>query len=85
MSRDWQQTIADYKYYALGGVYALATGFFFYRVRRQPYSQSMKIEQYESIFKATTLSTVLAGVGMNSGFDRYRNRDDRGDKIDKTH
>lgn len=81
LSDDFKATASAYKYHALAGIYVLATGFFFFRVHRQPYPQSMKFEQYESIFKATTLSSVLVGVGMGSGFHRYRaadKQDDRG-------
>ena len=80
---NWKTTLADYKYYALGGIYVLAMASFFSRVRRQPYSQSMKVEQYESIFKAATLSTVLVGVGIHSGFDRYWSRDGHSNEVDR--
>lgn len=54
------------RYYVLAGVYLLGTGAAFMRVSRQPYPRAMKLEQYETIFKATTLSTALVGIALSS-------------------
>lgn len=69
-----------YRYHALVTVYVLSTGFFFYRVNRQPYRNSVKWEQYESIFKATTLASVLVGIGMGGGLNKRRTWDSRYDR-----
>jgi len=53
------------RYYVLFGVYLLGTGAAFIRVSRQPYTRSMKLEQYETIFKSTTLGTTLVGIGLS--------------------
>lgn len=68
-----QHLLFQYKYHVLIGAYLAATSFFFYRVYRQPFSAMIKSEQYETIFKGTTLVTVVGGVAMSSaGRVRYR-------------
>ncbi|KAF2446899.1 hypothetical protein P171DRAFT_429844 [Karstenula rhodostoma CBS 690.94] len=52
-----------YRYPLLITAYACITGAAFLRVSRQPYSRSIKWEQYETIFKFTTLGAVLVGIG----------------------
>lgn len=44
--------------------YISLTSLFFYRISRQPFSRSIKLEHAESVFKATTLAAVLGGVGL---------------------
>ncbi|KAI1875974.1 uncharacterized protein JN550_001470 [Neoarthrinium moseri] len=62
-----------YKYHVLIGSYIALTSVFFWRVHRQPYSRSIKAEQYETIFKGTTLAAVVAGVAVSSsGREKYR-------------
>ncbi|KAL5387581.1 hypothetical protein DPSP01_003375 [Paraphaeosphaeria sporulosa] len=56
--------LTRYRYPILLIAYACITGAAFLRVARQPYSQSMKWEQYETIFKFTALGAVLGGIGM---------------------
>lgn len=75
-----KQTAIAYRYHALVAVYILSTSFFFYRVLRQPYRSSVKWEQYESIFKATTLASVLVGIGMGGGLNKRRTWDSRYDQ-----
>lgn len=53
-----------YRYPLLIGAYVVITGTAVFRVSRQPYGQSLKWEQYETIFKFTTLGVVLGGIGM---------------------
>lgn len=63
-SSSTQHTILKYRYPLLMTTYIAATSFFFYRISRQPFAQAIKWEQYESVFKATTLAAVLGGVGL---------------------
>ncbi|CAJ2508156.1 Uu.00g093420.m01.CDS01 [Anthostomella pinea] len=72
-----------YKYHLLIGSYLALTSLFFYRVHRRPFSTAIKSEQYETIFKGTTLAAVVGGVAMSSSgrakYRQYRGRpDDRG-------
>jgi len=53
-----------YRYEALFGAWLLVTGVTFRRIRRQPYSMRLKVEQYESIFKGTSLGAIVLGIGM---------------------
>jgi len=62
----------SYRYPLLVSTYLLVSGAFFFRIQRQPYTKSIKIEQCESIFKATTLAAVLVGVGMEGDINRRR-------------
>ena len=59
-----ESVLAKYRYEALFGVWLAVTGVTFLRISRQPYSTRLKIEQYESIFKGTSLSAVLIGLGI---------------------
>lgn len=54
-----------YRYHILTGVYAIMTGGAFLRIGRQPYSRAVKWEQYETVFKGTTLLAALAGLGLS--------------------
>lgn len=63
-----------YKYQILAASYITITSFFFYRISRQPFSRSMKTEQAESVFKATTLAAVIGGIGLG-GFGRASDSD----------
>ncbi|KAH8723723.1 hypothetical protein GQ44DRAFT_750779 [Phaeosphaeriaceae sp. PMI808] len=56
---------SKYKYELLFGAWMLVTGGIFLRIRKQPYSASLKTEQYESIFKGTSLGAVLLGLDTN--------------------
>ena len=53
-----------YRYEALFGAWLLVTGATFMRIKRQPYSMRLKVEQYESIFKGTSLGAIVLGIGM---------------------
>ncbi|KAH9871064.1 hypothetical protein J1614_006638 [Plenodomus biglobosus] len=59
-----ESALSKYRYEALFGAWLAVTGATFLRIRRSPYSTSLKIEQYESIFKGTSLSAVLIGIGI---------------------
>jgi hypothetical protein len=59
-----EHAVSKYRYELLFGAWLLVTGGVFARIRRQPYSTGLKIEQYESIFKGTSLGAVLLGIGM---------------------
>lgn len=70
---DLESSLTAYKYHLLAGVYALVTGGAMFRVYRQPYNRSMKIEP---IFKATTLGAVIVGIGLSGKINKARsNRD----------
>lgn len=56
----------------LVGTYIALTSTLFYRVSRSPLSTSRKWEQYETIFKGTTLAGVVAGIGLSGGLNRKR-------------
>lgn len=64
--------LVGYKYPLLCATYVLITGAAFARVRRQPYTQSIKMEQYESIFKGTTLAAVVVGAVISGGGNKPR-------------
>jgi hypothetical protein len=56
----------SYKYFVLFDAYACVSAAAFYGVHRQPYITAVKWEQYETIFKGTTLAAAIAGITMNS-------------------
>ncbi|KAI8966176.1 hypothetical protein F5Y11DRAFT_215083 [Daldinia sp. FL1419] len=61
------------RYYILVGAYLMATSYLFYHVHRQPFSRVIKSEQYETIFKGTSLVAVIGGIAMSSsGKAKYR-------------
>ncbi|KAF1850816.1 uncharacterized protein K460DRAFT_22441 [Cucurbitaria berberidis CBS 394.84] len=62
-----ESALSKYRYEAVFGVWLAVTGATFLRIARQPYSSGLKIEQYESIFKGTSLSAVLVGLGISPG------------------
>ena len=66
--------LSKYKYRLLGALYVVTTAGFLFRVSRQPYSQSMKWEQYESVFKGTTLAAAVTGIALQGGLNRRRSR-----------
>ncbi|KAK7946618.1 uncharacterized protein PG986_010939 [Apiospora aurea] len=49
---------STYKYKLLAGTYLSITALLCYRVHCQPYAPAIKWEQYETIFKGTSLSAV---------------------------
>ncbi|KAK8070959.1 hypothetical protein PG997_011162 [Apiospora hydei] len=61
---------STYKYKLLAGTYLIITALLCYRVHRQPYAPAIKWEQYETIFKGTSLSAVVGGVAMSNGGQR---------------
>ena len=56
------------------GLWLVATSLAFYRVSRQPFPSRQKWEQYETIFKATTLASVLMAIGIGGAFNRSSSR-----------
>ena len=66
-----------HKLFLLAGCYVIVTGAAFLRVHRQPYNQAIKTEQYETIFKGTTLAAILAGVSLSEGGRDSRSRKER--------
>lgn len=61
-----------YKYHLLTGAYILVTAGALFRVYRQPYNRNMKIDQIETIFKATTLGAVIVGIGLSGKINKAR-------------
>lgn len=59
-----EHIVSNYRYELLFGAWLLVTGGTFMRIKKQPYSMRLKVEQYESIFKGTSLGAVLLGIGM---------------------
>ena len=70
-----QSSLSTYRYYLLGAAYVFGTSLAFARIRRQPYSQSIKMEQYETVFKGTTLAAVVAGVALSGKVNQARSAD----------
>ena len=65
-----KSTLKTYQYHILAGAYILFTGGAMFRIYRQPYNRNMKIDQIETIFKATTLAAateVLASTVKRQG------------------
>jgi hypothetical protein len=70
-----EHVVSKYRYELLFGAWMLVTGATFLKISKQPYSSRLKVEQYESIFKGTSLGAVLLGMGMTptrSGARRFR-------------
>jgi hypothetical protein len=61
-----------YRYHLLFILYASVTSIAFLRVARQPYNKRLKTEQYETMFKATTLGSAAVGIAMTGGWNRPR-------------
>lgn len=59
-----------YRFHILCSTWLFLTGVAFFRVSRQPYNSRVKPEQYETIFKATTLAAVIGGIGVNGGLNK---------------
>lgn len=47
-----------------------------FRIYRQPYNRNMKIDQIETIFKATTLAAVTVGIGLSGNMNKARSSHD---------
>jgi hypothetical protein len=62
-----EHAVSKFRYELLFGTWLLVTGATFLRISKQPYSSRLKTEQYESIFKGTSLGAVLLGIGMTPG------------------
>jgi hypothetical protein len=67
VSEQLQTAYEKYKYEALFGVWLAVTGATFMRIKRQPYSTRLKVEQYESIFKGTSLGAIVLAIGISPG------------------
>ena len=61
-----------YKYQILGAAYITVTGAIFYRIAKRSYTPSIRWEQYESVFKGTTLATLVAGAALSGGINKPR-------------
>lgn len=58
-------SLARWRYHILFGVWLVGTGAAFHRIRRQPFRQAVKIEQYETIFKGTSLAAAVTAIAMS--------------------
>ena len=65
LHRSGPSNIWRYRYQCLVAVYAIVTASAYLRVHRQPYNFAVKTEQYETIFKGTTLAAAVAGIAMS--------------------
>lgn len=71
-STELRLIIRPYRYHVLAGVYALITGAAIFRIAQQPYSRIMKMDQMETVFKATTLAAVVLGIGISGKINKPR-------------
>ena len=69
---DHQFGFKTYRYQLLIATYLAVTGLCVLRIGRQPYSRSLKLDQIESVFKATTLSTLILGIGISGKLNQSR-------------
>jgi hypothetical protein len=69
-----ESRLYDYRYHILTGVYVVVTGGAFLRISRQPFARSIKWEQYETVFKGTTLLAALAGFGLSGQLNQRRSQ-----------
>lgn len=65
-------TLSTYRYHLLLFAWASITGLAFFRVSRQPYNTRIKSEQYETIFKGTSLAAALVGMGLSGTLNKRR-------------
>lgn len=70
MVENWK--LIDQKYAILECAYVLLTVLAAFRISRQPYNSSVKTDQLETIFKATTLTAVIVGIGISGKLNRRR-------------
>ena len=75
-------SLNPYKYHLLTGTHVLVTATAFFSISRQPYNRSMKIDQIETVFKATTLAAVVAAIGLARGGNRSRSSERGQDWLD---
>ena len=64
-------TLARWKYQILFGVWLGGTAAVFWRIRRQPFRQAVKIEQYETVFKGTSLAAAVTGIAMSGKIKKH--------------
>lgn len=76
----YESALSRYRYRILFGAWLFVTGVAFFRVSRQPYNSRIKSEQYETIFKGTSLAAVLAGIGVSGGLNRPRSETAAGER-----
>lgn len=69
-----ETSLHNYRYYLLAGVYVAVTGGAFWRISRQPYTKSIKWEQYETVFKGTTLAAAIAGFALSGQVNKRRSQ-----------
>ena len=67
-----QSPLSVYRYHLLFAAWASVTGLAFFRVSWQPYNARIKSEQYETIFKGTSLVAALTGMGLGGTLNKRR-------------
>ena len=68
--------LGSFKYHILIASYLLVTGLAIVRVRRQPYSRTIKAGQIETILKGTTLGAAVVGIGLGGKINIPRSFED---------
>ena len=69
--------VGSLRYHILIATYLLITGLAIIRVRRQPYSHTIKAGQIETIVKGTTLGAVVLGIGLSGKINKFRSVGDQ--------
>lgn len=66
--------LSAYHFPLLFLAYAAVTSAAFYRIRRQPYAQATNWEQYETVFKGTTLGAAIAAFAISGTVNKRRSQ-----------
>lgn len=64
--------LEKHKYSILFGTYALVTCGLIFKIARQPYIRSTKADQIETVFKGSTSTVVLVGIGISGRINKTR-------------
>lgn len=72
--RSQSTLLSQYKYHLIASLYVLVTGGLAWRIKRQPDSQAVKAEQYETLFKGTTLAAILIAFVAGGKMNKPRSR-----------
>ena len=67
-----ENAVETYRYHAIAVAYVVVTGAAIFRITRQPYTRSMRADQIESLFKATTLGALMLAVGLGGKMNQPR-------------
>lgn len=64
--------LEKHKYSVLFATYTLLTSGLILKIVRQPYIRSIKADQIETVFKASTLAAVIVGIGISGRMNKTR-------------